>query len=64
MPPASDQQPQPQVEALERAGCHRAFTETAGGDPSRPRPAPGPAPPPATPWSSRDWTASAAPCGI
>jgi DNA invertase Pin-like site-specific DNA recombinase len=27
----SDQQPQLQVDALQRAGCYRVFTETAGG---------------------------------
>src|SRR5215213_7304192 len=28
----TDQQPQLQVDALERAGCYRVFTETASGD--------------------------------
>ena len=27
----TDQQPQLQVDALERAGCYRVFTETASG---------------------------------
>ena len=40
----TDQQPQLQVDALERAGCYRVFTETASGAPTgRPRAAPGPA---------------------
>src|SRR5512132_4160936 len=60
----TDQQPQLQVDALQRAGCYRAFTETASGARSdRPileqlldqlRPA--------APWSSGNSTASAAPC--
>jgi DNA invertase Pin-like site-specific DNA recombinase len=33
----ADQQPQLQVDALERAGCYRVFTETASGaHPHRP----------------------------
>ena len=42
----TDQQPQPQVDALQRASCYRIFTETpssAPGRPPHPRPAPGPA---------------------
>lgn len=39
-PSPGDQQPHLQVDALQRAGCYRAFTETAGGAaaarPSRP----------------------------
>jgi hypothetical protein len=31
-----DQQPHLQVDALERAGCYRAFTETTGGGPHPP----------------------------
>jgi DNA invertase Pin-like site-specific DNA recombinase len=60
----TDQQPRLQVDALDRAGCYRVFTETASGARSdRPtlaqlldqlRPA--------TPWSSGNSTASAAPC--
>jgi hypothetical protein len=30
-PPTTDQQPQLQVDALERAGCYPVFTETASG---------------------------------
>jgi hypothetical protein len=56
----ADQQPQLQVDALERAGCYRVFTETASGargsahleqvlDRLRP----------ATPWSSGSSTGSA-----
>jgi hypothetical protein len=30
-PPTTDQQPQLQVDALQRAGCYRVFTETASG---------------------------------
>jgi DNA invertase Pin-like site-specific DNA recombinase len=41
----TDQQPQLQVDALQRAGCHRVFTETASGARSdRPVLAPGPGP--------------------
>jgi hypothetical protein len=29
--PTTDQQPQLQVDALQRAGCYRAFVETASG---------------------------------
>ena len=61
-----DQHPQLQVDALQRAGCYRVFTETASGartdrpilaqvlDQLRP----------GDPWSSGNSTASAAPCVI
>ena len=62
----TDQHPQLQVDALQRAGCYRVFTETASGartdrpvleqllDQLRP----------ATPWSSGNSTAWAGRCGI
>jgi Resolvase, N terminal domain len=59
----TDQHP-PQVDALQRAGCHRVFTETASG--ARPDRPPSPSSwtscGPATPWSSGSSTASAAFC--
>jgi DNA invertase Pin-like site-specific DNA recombinase len=54
----TDQHPQLQLDALQRAGCYRVFTETAAAPAAT-------APPsrkswtscgPATPWSSGNWT--------
>jgi Resolvase, N terminal domain len=62
----SDQQPQLEVDALERAGCFRVFVETASGArtdrPTLEHLLDSCAP--ATPWSSGSSTASAAPCAI
>jgi DNA invertase Pin-like site-specific DNA recombinase len=59
----TDQHPQLQVDAPQAAGCSRVFTETASG--TRPHRPPSTRPwtncGPATPWSSGNSTASAAP---
>jgi hypothetical protein len=61
----TDQQSQLQVDALTAAGCYRVLprppAEPATTDPPSPRSWTSCGP--ATPWSSRNWTASAARCG-
>jgi hypothetical protein len=61
----TDQQPQLQVDALERAGCYRVFTETASGARAdRPTLSSSwTSCAPATPWSSGNWTGWADRCG-
>ena len=61
----TDQQPHLQVDALERAGCYRVFTETASGARTDRPPSCSSwtSSAPATPWSSGSSTGSAGPCG-
>ena len=60
----TDQQPQLQVDALQRAGCYRVFVETASGARADRRTLEQllDSCAPATPWSSGNSTAAAAPC--